>query len=207
MTSNRPDRPGIDLYWLPLGAGAGGQCVRGSGRFYEGFAAFHDHRRRTDLYHSALIVHLDGHDHAIEMAPVWATAARDRGVVSEGAVGLPSWGRLRIFRYEIRCWRDGTIPDAAAAVDSPRRVSTGRDRALHVLGLVPVFPTMTWGRDEQHTGDMWNSNSLTSWLLTCSGHDMATIRPPVRGRAPGWDAGVVVAGSATRHSRTQGPGE
>jgi hypothetical protein len=40
---------------------------------------------------------------------------------------------------------------------------------------------------------MWNSNSLISWLLVSSGHDISMIHFPVSGRAPGWDAGVVVA--------------
>jgi len=40
---------------------------------------------------------------------------------------------------------------------------------------------------------MWNSNSLISWLLARSGHDMAVVRPPDDGRAPGWSAGLVVA--------------
>jgi hypothetical protein len=40
---------------------------------------------------------------------------------------------------------------------------------------------------------MWNSNSLISWLLARAGHDMATVRPPTRGRAPGWRAGLVLA--------------
>lgn len=65
-----------------------------------------------------------------------------------------------------------------------------------MLGLIPEFPTVTWGRDELHTGDMWNSNSFTSWLLARSGHDMAAIGPPVRGRAPGWAAGLAIARSA-----------
>jgi hypothetical protein len=41
---------------------------------------------------------------------------------------------------------------------------------------------------------MWNSNSIVAWLLTRSGLDAASIRPPAVGRAPGWLAGVVVAG-------------
>jgi hypothetical protein len=43
------------------------------------------------------------------------------------------------------------------------------------------------------TGEMWNSNSFISGLLVRSGFDAATIRLPPSGRAPGWDAGVVVA--------------
>jgi hypothetical protein len=54
-------------------------------------------------------------------------------------------------------------------------------------------PPLTWGRDELRSGDMWNSNSLTSWLLARTGHDMTTIGPPGRGRAPGWHAGLILA--------------
>jgi hypothetical protein len=185
----------VDLFWLPLGAGAGGRCVRGSGHLYEALAASRRHRSRSDLYHSALIVRLGNQAFAIEMAPVWATSNPDRGVVAEGSVGMPSWGRSRLFRYEIRCWREGTIPDLSAAVDSPRRVSADTIRAREVLALVGCFPTATWGRDEQHAGEMWNSNSLTAWLLARSGHDMhaANLQPPEGGRAPGWSAGLVVA--------------
>ena len=65
-------------------------------------------------------------------------------------------------------------------------------RARALLDLVDAFPNSTWGRDEQGAGEMWNSNSLTSWLLVRSGHDLTNVRPPERGRAPGWDAGRVV---------------
>jgi hypothetical protein len=64
------------------------------------------------------------------------------------------------------------------------------------LDLVPTFPTVTWGRDELGTGDMWNSNSLISWLLARSGHDTTTLPPPPHGRAPGWTAGLTVAARA-----------
>jgi len=54
-----PDAPsaaayGIDLYWLPLGAG--GHFVRLNGRIYEHIAAWREHRPTYDLYHSALEV-------------------------------------------------------------------------------------------------------------------------------------------------------
>jgi len=148
-----------------------------------------------DLYHSALVVHLQGAAFAIEMAPVWTAAAPDRGVVGEGPVGLVVLGRSRLFRYEVRRWRGGTIPDLAAAVDSPRRVSSDERKARRVLELVPSFPRATWGLDEQRAGEMWNSNSLTSWLLAHSGHDTSApaVQLPAQGRAPGWAAGVVVA--------------
>jgi hypothetical protein len=129
----------------------------------------------------------------IEQAPVWNEPAPDRGVVVEGAVGLRALGRLRLFRYEIRCWRDGVIPDRAEAVASPRRVGTGPAAAQRILELVTDVPAATWGRDEQHAGEGWNSNSIVAWLLSRSGIAAATISPPAGGRAPGWHAGLVVA--------------
>jgi hypothetical protein len=42
-------------------------------------------------------------------------------------------------------------------------------------------------------GEMWSSNSVIAWLLTSSDFDIDWIRPPAGGRAPGWDAGGVVA--------------
>jgi hypothetical protein len=181
----------VDLYWLPLGAG--GQCVRANGRMYEAVAARLAGRERLALYHSALEVHLSGERFVIEMAPVWNTRDPLRGVVGEGPVGLRGLGRSRLFRYEVRCWRDGRIPDVDEAVDSPRQMSHDSDHAQRVLELLPDFPRRTWGADEQHTGDMWNSNSLISWLLASSGHDLTTVAPPAGGRAPGWSAGLVVA--------------
>jgi hypothetical protein len=77
----------VVLYWLPLGAGTGGLCVRGSGRVYEARAAGRLRRRRFDLYHSALVVELEARAYAIEMAPVWALRNAERGVVSEGSTG------------------------------------------------------------------------------------------------------------------------
>jgi hypothetical protein len=40
---------------------------------------------------------------------------------------------------------------------------------------------------------MWNSNSSISWLITRAGLPVESIDPPAGGRAPGWDAGIVVA--------------
>lgn len=182
----------VDLYWLPLGAG-GVRCVHWSGRLFEAIVAGHEHRKACDLYHSALEVQVAGDRYVIEMAPVWGNTESDRGVVGEGPVGLPVLGKSRWFRYEIRRWRGGTIPDIAEAVASPRRMSTNQDLAQRVLDLAPAFPTVTWGRDALHTGDMWNSNSLISWLLTRSGLRGDAVRLPPGGRAPGWSAGLVVA--------------
>jgi hypothetical protein len=100
---------------------------------------------------------------------------------------------LRLFRYEVRRWREGVIPDLAEAVESPRLLSADPADARRVLELVPRVPRLVWGRDESRTGEMWNSNSLTSWLLAVGGLDVESIQPPTGGRAPGWHAGVVVA--------------
>jgi hypothetical protein len=181
----------VDLYWLPLGAG--GRFVRWNGRIFEAVAARLQHRGRRDLYHSALEVHLAGDRYVIEQAPVWNLREADRGVVCEGPVGFRWLGRSPLFRYEVRRWRDGVIPDRDEAVDSPRRLSADAGRAQRVLDLVAAFPTATWGRDEQRTGEMWSSNSLIAWLLARSGHDTGAITPPAHGRAPGWHAGLSVA--------------
>jgi hypothetical protein len=62
-----------------------------------------------------------------------------------------------------------------------------------VLDLVPQVPTPVWGRYELKTGDMWNSNSVIAWLIARSGIDTESVHPPTRGRAPGWQAGLVIA--------------
>jgi hypothetical protein len=190
--ANGRDRAWVDLYWLPLGAG-GARCVRSSGRLFEAVVAHQERRTPGNLFHSALTVHVGGDRYVIEMAPAWGNPLPKRGVVGEGPVGLPALGHSRWFRYEIRRWLGGTIPDIAEAVASPRRLSTDLVYAQRILDLVPAFPTVTWGRDELGTGDMWNSNSLISWLLARCGHRMETIEPPPHGRAPGWSAGLIVA--------------
>ena len=192
------DEAAVDLLWLPLGAG--GHCVRLNGRAFEAVAATVARRDRCDLYHSALEVALDDTRHVIEQAPAWGERA-ERGVVAGGAVGLRVLGRLRLFRYEVRRWREGTIPDVAEAVDSPRRLSSDPAVARRLLDLVPAAPTPVWGRDELHAGEMWNSNSLVSWLLVRSGIDADAVPLPTRGRAPGWSAGIVVARRAGADGR------
>jgi hypothetical protein len=114
-------------------------------------------------------------------------------------------GCFRLFRYEIRRWRDGVIPDIAEAISSPVRVTDDPVQASRILDLAPSVPGLVWGRDEGHTGDMWNSNSVISWLLASAGFDPGGIQPPSGGRAPGWRAGLEIAArDATRaHSRSR----
>jgi hypothetical protein len=139
------------------------------------------------------VVRLPEGSFVIEMAPVRDGDGAVRGVVGEGAVASRVAGCVRIFRYEIRCWRGGVIPDLGEAVESPQRLSDDDALARRVLELVPQVPTPVWGRDELGAGEMWNSNSLTAWLIASSGLPLGALHLPRGGRAPGWDAGLVVA--------------
>jgi hypothetical protein len=189
----------IDLYWLPLGAG--GRSVRLNGLVFEALVAGFERRAACDLYHSALDVRSSAGRFVIEMTPVRDSEGAARGVVAEGAVGSRLAGCFRVFRYEVRRWRDGAIPDVAEAVASPQRLSDDPVQVQELLDLVPHVPTSVWGRDELDAGEMWNSNSLTSWLIERSGVGTEKVRLPARGRAPGWDAGLVVARRQTAEGR------
>jgi hypothetical protein len=190
VTASPPPVSGIDLYWLPLGAG--GHSVRLNGFVFEAIAARLHHRDRSDLYHSALEVYVPEGRFVIEQAPAWGESG-ERGVVAQGPVGTRAAGRFRLFRYEVRRWRDGVIPDVAEAAESPQRLSEESERARRLLELVPDVPTPVWGRDEFGAGEMWNSNSIISWLIARTGLDVESIRAPAGGRAPGWRAGIVLA--------------
>ncbi len=181
----------VDLYWLPLGAG--GHSVRVNGKVYEAMAARVSHRAPRDLYHSALQVKSANETYVIEQGPVLPRSAEDRGVVAVGPVGARRAGRLGIFRYEIRVWRGGRIPDVAEAVESPLRLTSDNRIAGRLLREVPRVPTLVWGRDELGTGEMWNSNSVIAWALARSGIEASSVCAPEGGRAPGWQAGVALA--------------
>jgi hypothetical protein len=182
----------IELWWLPLGAG--GRFVRLNGRVYEALKAYRERRRPLDLYHSALEVCVPGGRFIVENAwPIPDSDGASRGVVVEGPVGSRRFRGLRVLRYEIRRWRDGVIADADAAVASPQRLSEDPRLAHELLEVVGLVPAMVWGRDELGVGDMWNSNSVIAWVLARSGLRTDAIAPPVGGRAPGWEAGLVLA--------------
>lgn len=183
----------VVLHWIPVGAG--GHFVRWNGRAYERVVALREHRPVCELFHTALEVDVDQAHHVIEMGPVWNVPTPERGAAVEGPVGARWLGLSRAFRYEVRCWRDGVIPDVDEAVLSTA-VSHDPERARRVLALVPHAPRLTWGRDELGLGEMWNSNSLMAWLLSRSGHETTDLVPPPGGRAPGWDAGLALAGTA-----------
>jgi hypothetical protein len=181
---------GVDLYWLPLGAG--GHSVRLNGRVFEAIAARWERRGPCDLYHSALEIVVPEGRFVVEQAPAQSDGAQ-RGVVAVGAVATRWAARLKLFRYEVRCWKGGVIPDAKEAVDSPQRLTDDPAVARRVLDLLPKLPAPVWGRDELGAGEMWNSNSVVAWLLASAGLRADSIRPPRGGRAPGWRAGVAVA--------------
>lgn len=168
-----------------------------NGRVFEALVARREGRTPRDLYHAALEVRLDGTLFVIESAPIPdGRGPAARGVVLEGPVGARWAGVLRLFRYEVRCWPGGEIPDRSWAVGGLRSVSDDAAVARRVLDLVPRVPPLVWGRDELGAGDMWNSNSIVAWLLAHAGIDAAAVTPPAGGRASGWRAGLVAAGAA-----------
>jgi hypothetical protein len=193
----------VKLYWIPLGAG--GHCVRFNGQVFEAVQAAYQRRPRCDLYHAALIVELDNDRYTIELAPSPNADTASRGVIATGPVGSRVAGRLRLFRYELRRWRDGSIPDLDYAIGGPRTVSNDPHAARRLLDLVPAVPLPIWGRDELNAGEMWNSNSVIAWLILTAELPTDTLTPPPRGRAPGWDAGLKVAQRNSAHKPVQRP--
>ena len=192
----------VDLYWIPLGAG--GHCVRFNGLVFEAIDAARRHWRRCDLYHAALVIGCDGADYTVEISPSPDSGEASRGVVGTGAVGSRHVGRLRVFRYEVRCWRGGSIPDLREAVGGRYRLSSDPLVARRLLHLVPAVSRPVLERDELHAGEMWNSNSLIAWLIWTAGVFTHDLRPPPSGRAPGWQAGLDVAqrsGACTPNAR------
>ena len=187
-----PAAASVELWWLPLGAG--GWFVRLNGRLWEALHALLERRRPFDLYHTALVVRVPEGRFVVENCwPVPDAGGPTRGVLVDGPVGSRRLGRWRVFRYEVRCWPDGVIADADEAVASPQLLSDDPVVARRLLELVRSLPSPVWGRDELRTGEMWNSNSVIAWLLARSGLPAESIRPPARGRAPGWQAGLAVA--------------
>ena len=182
---------GVDLYWLPIGAGGTG-FVRLNGEIYEAIVAFLNRRKRCDLYHSGLEIRLPEGRYTIEQTPASAEGA-ERGVVAVGPIGA-HWLAQRIptLRYELRRWRNGVIPDIDEAVDSPRHISGDLTVARRLLELVSRVPML----DRVATSYMpakCGTQSPSAWLLAKAGLDVMSIAPPPGGRAPGWHAGIVAA--------------
>jgi len=153
---------------------------------------------------------------ALRPLPLRARGSRARGQIrdrddADQIERRPSARRRR--RRECRLSRYGpihTLPlrgTALARRRHPRRSRSCRQPAMPEHRSRPRQATAraraagtyaSWGRDELQTGDMWNSNSLISWLIARSGLDPGTARLPAGGRAPGWHAGLVVAARERR---------
>ena len=80
-------------------------------------------------------------------------------------------------------------------------------KAERLLEVVPEVPILVWGRDELKAGEMWNSNSIISWMIARIGLNADSIEPPAGGRAPGWKAGVIAAGRQTLRTPRQAVAE
>ena len=107
--STAPPSIGVDLYWLPLGAGA--SVVRANGWVLSTVAALAHGGPRRPIFHSALIVSSPGRAVVIEMTPVPDdNGHQERGVVANGPIGASWAGRFRLFRYEVHRWDGGLIP-------------------------------------------------------------------------------------------------
>lgn len=104
---------GIDLYWLPLGAG--GHSVRLNGRIFEAIAARRAGRPGRNLYHSALVVRVPDGRFVIEQTPDGDGDGANRGVLAVGAArllaagGLPAWEIMPSENGRAPGWQAGGV--------------------------------------------------------------------------------------------------
>lgn len=184
----------LDLYWIPVGAGTS-RLQRASLAAWEAFEALRARRPRTTLFHSALKLTLDdGTILTLEMTPAFVSAPVSPLVT--GAVGVRTAGRFKLFRYQLVCVPSESLPDEQWAVGGPARISSDCEVVRSLVDLAARVPPYTWGRRVRGTPEMWTSDSAISWLLVRMGFDLTALGPPLGGRAPGWDAGQIVASRA-----------
>lgn len=176
--AGRTTEGAVDLYWLPLGAG--GSFVRFNGSVYEAFHAVVERRSPLALYHCGLEVRVLEGRFVIELTPVPDRNGAARGVVGEGPVGSRWLARSRLFRYELRCWRDGVIADVDRAVASPQRLTDDPGRARRLLADVASAPMLVWGRDELRVGETSSGSGRRS------GTDEGSPHRPRRCGTPAW---------------------
>ena len=150
-----------------------------------------ERRRPCEVRHSALQIQVPEGRFVVAQTPVPRLSVERRGVVAEGAVGASWAGRFRIFRYEIRLWRNGHIPDVAEAVDSPQRLNS--DETLCVARARPgvEVPTPVWGRMGCDR-EMWNWKAITASTSTAAGSRLVDTASR-GGPPPGSRAGVTAA--------------
>lgn len=185
------------IWWIPVGAG--GHVVRYCSQTWGLIHAAMARRAPRPLFHAALEVRVDTVRYVIEMTPAWGMSPGvDRGVVGTGPVGLQVLGRLRFFRYEVRCWPDGELPGRGWAQCGDAPVSQDAAVARTLVSRSGTVPLLTWGRSVPGARDMWNSNSVVAWLLTIAGADVSAVVPPDGGWAPGWQAGIAKAAASAR---------
>ncbi|MFD3789931.1 hypothetical protein [Streptomyces cyaneofuscatus] len=130
--------PSAALWWLPVGAG--GRVVVRTSRWWETLTARREHREPQPLFHAALEVLSDGRRLINEMGPAWGQSSPSRGVVATGPVGWEALGRWRLFRYEVRCWPEGLLPDRGLAVGAPQQIALTPDGARSLLARVSTAP-------------------------------------------------------------------
>ncbi len=173
--------PGIDLYWLPLGAG--GQFVRLNGRVYEAAQAYRERRPRLDLYHSALEVYVPEGRFVIETAwPIPDADAASRGVALE--VPSSPAGSRASARSDTRCAAGGTArsPTSAGPWPAPSAsATTSRQRAWYSSSRDPCpswcGAATSWGRATCGTRTPWSRGS-----------SRAVVSRPQRSALPSTDA-------------------
>lgn len=187
----RMTRPGVYLYWVPVGAGTS-ELQRASLRLWEAIEAARARRPRMILLHSALkLVFEGGETSTLELTPEFIRAPVP--ALAGGPVGSRLAGRLRLFRYQLLCLPVTALPDEEWAIASPVVLSEDARAATRILELAPTIPRHTWGRRAPGTREMWTSDSVVSWLLVRAGIDLSGVAPPAGGRAPGWYAGLDLA--------------
>ena len=139
MSSPQPIN-GIDLYWLPLGAG--GHSVRLNGRVFEAVVSRLEHRPACDLYHSALEVRVPEGRYVIEQAPVPDGDGAWRGVAAGGCEGdrrARESGRSRGERVGTVDWSQRPRSDGGDTGRVRRRVCAGDAYAAR-FGNGPAHP-------------------------------------------------------------------
>ena len=126
MTAVSPHgRVGIEIYWLPRGAG--GNFVHFNGRVYEAIKARLDRRPVCDLYHSALQVFVPEGRYVVENTPVIDCHGRERGVVIEGCGVLlfdpysrgPKKEDFGLSGVDLLSWTGRRLHIEASALTSP----------------------------------------------------------------------------------------
>ncbi len=134
---------------------------------------------------------------ALRPLPLGTAGLPFRGAVRHRAGAGVARGRGAWRRRRRRGRRSSVGAPRALPLRGPMLARTAdprhRDCARRLLELVPEVPKPVWGRDDLHAGEMWNSNSTISWLIARSGLDVESIALPRDGRAPGWQAGIVIA--------------